>query len=1668
MTDIPVPISEDIDREIPDDDLIIVVENANEVGAREYGDVKADIRRGLAAMSDFPTGSGLVSLRLLGTVDVGISDSTVTGSGDDRITIDSLPEWAILEISYLDVGRGPSNSDITQTMTAWAERSQIESAAGQPIQLQGAGSASIVLSSVTQAGVDYLGVTRRSVTSYTTLSVDVYTPTARGEKGDTGAGVPAGGDVGQVLAKATAADNDTEWITPSAAGMTRSRQDTIDLLVGDAGGDIDFTRDGSGASSDLRGAIRAAAVDTAQLADDAVTGAKIADDAVDTSQIAAGAVETAQIADDAVTNAKIANDAVDTAQIADDAVDTAQIADDAVNNAKIADDAVETAQIANDAVTSDKVADDAVDTAQIADGAVETAQIADDAVTLPKLSATGSASSTTFLRGDNTWATPPAGSGGGSGTAVSAHTPVSGDTELAGIDIGGTDYEITDAAARASLAHDENILTDLTGKTTDLTPGPTSQWQDAASDASQGAIASFSTEPTVSTTIRDAAYTSPLSEEGSNRWISVIRPNSVPAGQLRLNFNTNGRVHVINLASLVPTTFTGVNNFTYYEIGYAIHAETSVKLEYSIGTDHIGVSTFTGFLDGEKVREALGDIDTDDIADDAVTIPKLAATGSASSTTFLRGDNTWATPPAGGETNRSRQDTIDLLVGDAGGDIDFTRDGSGASSDLRGTLRAMSVGTNELQTGAVTRNQIVNNAIDNSKMADQSVGTDELQTNAVTAVKLDDDAVTTAKINNAAVTTAKLADDAVTLPKLSATGSPSSTTFLRGDNTWATPPAGSGGGSSASSPVQPQQISISSLSGSGATVTIAEGNNLAIPVSSVSAGAVTKHATRDTLMIPQGVWTIAADIRIADSPNRTGPRLDIAGARVLSYTNPYLRDASSTVGEAFNRSITFAVTAAAGAEVSLRVRNEIITESTSSTLLTQDLKVNRVEPIRNIEIWPAGGGSSGSSEDVEGIPAGGTTGQGLVKSSDTDYDTEWHAVQRFYDLKPTAAQSYLGTSTYPIPSGEVFASGNLNATRDAAIAQRNITPLTGDRLRMYQLTGSTSNPGQIDLYFAEYTGFGWQTVTIAAYTPSEFQNILNGQSAEGTAIDDDTGSDILREWNPVDSYLEGQLVWHLDTETVWRANAAAAAGEVPGVSSVWERVIPEITPVSNVESGYVRAPGMQINRLGVTENIAFWPFEFWAPERDFQDLDLILAEHRIFQTLRDFTSRNDDAPFNTIAEQLDYHIRLNDIREISADHNRGDWDHRDTYMRGDVVWQRNHFFICRTDLLRSAVGPIGDYTNWDPIPAYRGAWSATEYYAPGDSASDSGHLYTCLTMISPTTTPPADDANWLRVDNDSAAEIVTKLSSLSGDARLPASAIRDLPSITGLTLGTRALNGARQLRAGDGSWLTIPEAAAAANGVMSSADKTKLDGIAAGADVSPPNQTLIAGVQNPNSVENATSIITISGSNSVAILSHASSTRPGQMSRSDKVKLDGIDENAEANQTISEIVDGIESQAGSDRLDYTRLRNRPNVNEWALDGDDWIVGEWALGRAYVAGQGVTFRGHIMTADSDHTSTADNSPIGPNSEWTSRVELHIEASPLGLPLGAFTSPHSADDVTTLSQSGWMYFRGDYAATNHYYTQNVVRHNNGTWVCIVAHTAAEAETPSDSATKWARIA
>ena len=78
---------------------------------------------------------------------------------------------------------------------------------------------------------------------------------------------------------------------------------------------------------------------------------------------------------------------VQSANIADDAITSAKLADDSVVAAAIADNAVVTAAINADAITAAKVADDVINSEHLVDGGIDTAHIADDQITLAKMAA---------------------------------------------------------------------------------------------------------------------------------------------------------------------------------------------------------------------------------------------------------------------------------------------------------------------------------------------------------------------------------------------------------------------------------------------------------------------------------------------------------------------------------------------------------------------------------------------------------------------------------------------------------------------------------------------------------------------------------------------------------------------------------------------------------------------------------------------------------------------------------------------------------------------------------------------------------------------------------------------------------------------------------------------------------------------------------------------------------------------------------------------------------------------------------------------------------------------------------------------------------------------------------------------------------------------------------
>ena len=88
-------------------------------------------------------------------------------------------------------------------------------------------------------------------------------------------------------------------------------------------------------------------------------------------------------------------------------------------------------------ITSKSIEDGIISADDLAAGSISTAKIADSAITLAKLSATGTANSGTFLRGDNTFAA--------AGLAWQAVVVADGSTQTTGV--AGRGYFINTTSA---------------------------------------------------------------------------------------------------------------------------------------------------------------------------------------------------------------------------------------------------------------------------------------------------------------------------------------------------------------------------------------------------------------------------------------------------------------------------------------------------------------------------------------------------------------------------------------------------------------------------------------------------------------------------------------------------------------------------------------------------------------------------------------------------------------------------------------------------------------------------------------------------------------------------------------------------------------------------------------------------------------------------------------------------------------------------------------------------------------------------------------------------------------------------------------------------------------------------------------------------------------------
>ena len=357
------------------------------------------------------------------------------------------------------------------------------------------------------------------------------------------------------------------------------------------------------------------------------------------------------------------------------------------------------------------------------------------AAKIPNDSTTGTPSATTFLRGDNAWATP-AGGGGGGNVATDTIWDAKGDLA------GGTG---ADTAARLAVGSDGQVLAADSAEATGLkwsTPA-TGDMLKSVYDPSNKNVTAFSmgnmdetaTAKILTATERseiaanvlkvtNATHTGDVTGDGAltitdnavtlakmadMATASLLGRNTAGAGDPEVLSATTARsllnvedgadvtdadnvLPAIENALLVDRNTPAANdqillrNATGGDVEFADFSEfvaranhTGTQLASTISDFDTEVSNNASVVDNSaKVTNAThtGDVTGDTaltIAVDAVDIPMLSATGTADGTTFLRGDNVWATPAGGG-------DVATDAIWDAKGDL---AGGTGADAAAR-------------------------------------------------------------------------------------------------------------------------------------------------------------------------------------------------------------------------------------------------------------------------------------------------------------------------------------------------------------------------------------------------------------------------------------------------------------------------------------------------------------------------------------------------------------------------------------------------------------------------------------------------------------------------------------------------------------------------------------------------------------------------------------------------------------------------------------------------------------------------------------------------------------------------------------------------------------------------------------------------------------------------
>ena len=506
----------------------------------------------------------------------------------------------------------------------------------------------------------------------------------------------------------------------------------------------------------------------------------------------------------------IGNDKITAAMIGDNVLNSEHYAAASVDNEHLANNAVGTDEIADDAVTADKLANSinsaiAANTSKTSNAThtgdvtgSTTLTIAVDAVDIAMLSATGTASSSTFLRGDNSWVTPTdtntTYSVGDGGLTTNDFTDAD-HSKLNGIEASAT-ADQTNAEIRTAVeaASDSNVFTDADHSKLNGIAASANNY--VHPNHSGDVVSSADGAMTIQTDAVDIAMLSATGTassstflRGDNSWVTPTDTNttySIGDGGLTTNDFTNADHTKLNgieasadvtdatnvtaagalmdsecagLAALKATTGTFLSadeskldgieaSATADQTNAEIRAAVEAASDSNVFTDadHTKLNGVAASANNYVHPNHSGDVVSSadgamTIQTDAVDIAMLSATGTAGSGTFLRGDNAWATPTASVDIDAldalggtGLHQTADHFIFSDGGTekkITFSNLQDAVFAGVSGQATVAAGGALTIANDTIDSAHYAAASIDNEHLADDAVNSDELAAGAV-------------------------------------------------------------------------------------------------------------------------------------------------------------------------------------------------------------------------------------------------------------------------------------------------------------------------------------------------------------------------------------------------------------------------------------------------------------------------------------------------------------------------------------------------------------------------------------------------------------------------------------------------------------------------------------------------------------------------------------------------------------------------------------------------------------------------------------------------------------------------------------------------------------------------------------------------------------------------